>query len=208
MPALLPLFPLSVVVFPRTRLPLHIFEDRYKEMISEAVRDNSEFGIVLARENGVLNTGCTVIVADVLRTLDDGRMDILTSGVRRFEIVALDNERSFLRGEVTFFDDEDTGPVPTELRLKALESYRDWLTLGEPAAGNEAMLADPQVSFQIAQGIDDTEFRQSLLSVRSEQERLRLIVQFLGHYIPRRRKTEQVKKVAPLNGHGPHPPGL
>ena len=45
---LLPLFPLNVVVFPGTPLPLHIFEERYKDMIGSAIRDNSEFGIVLA----------------------------------------------------------------------------------------------------------------------------------------------------------------
>src|ERR1039458_6092080 len=57
---LIPLFPLQLVVFPRVHIPLHIFEDRYKEMAGDAIRDGSEFGIVLAREDGILNTGCTV----------------------------------------------------------------------------------------------------------------------------------------------------
>src|SRR5678816_2101789 len=63
---LLPLFPLELVVFPRTQLPLHIFEERYKEMVGEAIRDESEFGIVLAKGSGILNAGCTVKVAKVL----------------------------------------------------------------------------------------------------------------------------------------------
>ena len=57
--------PLQVVVFPRTQLPLHIFEERYKEMVGEAIRDKSEFGIVLAREEGIVNAGCTVVVDDI-----------------------------------------------------------------------------------------------------------------------------------------------
>src|ERR1022692_4442767 len=75
---LLPLFPLHVVVFPRTRVPLHIFEDRYKEMVGNALQENSEFGIVLARDDGIVNAGCTVIVEKVLNNYPDGKMDILT----------------------------------------------------------------------------------------------------------------------------------
>ena len=77
---LIPLFPLQLVVFPRTHLPLHIFEDRYKEMVGDAIRDGSEFGIVLAKEDGILNAGCTVMVEKVLEMYPDGRMDILTCG--------------------------------------------------------------------------------------------------------------------------------
>src|SRR5271165_5275733 len=83
---LIPLFPLRVVVFPRTSLPLHIFEERYKEMVSDAIRDNSEFGVVLATDEGIVNAGCTVSVEKVLHMHPDGRMDIVTSGRRRFEI--------------------------------------------------------------------------------------------------------------------------
>ena len=87
---LIPLFPLQVVVFPRTRLPLHIFEERYKEMVGDAIRDESEFGIVLAKDEGIVNAGCTVMVEKVLEMYPDGRMDILTRGQRRFEILQLE----------------------------------------------------------------------------------------------------------------------
>ena len=115
---LLPLFPLQVVVFPRTELPLHIFEDRYKEMVGEAIRDSSEFGIVLAKEEGIVNAGCTVVVDKVLQTHPDGRMDILTRGIRRFEIVMLDQEKAYLRGEVAYFDDDQPEPAPSDVRRR------------------------------------------------------------------------------------------
>jgi Lon protease-like protein len=110
-PRLIPLFPLQVVVFPRTRLPLHIFEDRYKEMVGDAIRDESEFGVVLAKEDGIVNAGCSVTVEKVMEMYSDGRMDILCLGKRRFEIVSLNEEKSFLQGEVSFFDDEDFSPT-------------------------------------------------------------------------------------------------
>ncbi len=108
-PGLLPLFPLPLVLFPRTPLPLHIFEDRYKEMIGDVLPNRSEFGVVLARENGILNAGCTAVVEEVLERHPDGRMDILTVGRRRFEILDLNDEKSYLRGAVEFFDDDEPG---------------------------------------------------------------------------------------------------
>src|SRR5690348_1492316 len=104
---LIPVFPLQVVVFPRTPLPLHIFEERYKEMVGNAIRDNSEFGIVLAREDGIVNAGCTVVVEKLTQMYSDGRMDILTRGKRRFEIESLNEEKDFLQAQVQFFDDDD-----------------------------------------------------------------------------------------------------
>jgi len=64
---LLPLFPLQVVLFPRTSLPLHIFEERYKQMIGEVMRGKSEFGVVLAGEKGIVNTGCTASIEKLSR---------------------------------------------------------------------------------------------------------------------------------------------
>lgn len=199
---LLPLFPLQVVVFPRTNLPLHIFEDRYKEMVGEAIRDNSEFGIVLAKDEGILNAGCTVVVDKVIKSHPDGRMDILTRGIRRFEIVMLNQERSYLRGEVAYYDDDEPGPAPAEVQTEALRLYQSWLDLEERSPASEAQLTDAQLSFQLAQGIQDLDFLHFLLRTRSEPLRLKKLAEFLSEYVPRQRLTVSMKKLAPMNGHG------
>jgi Lon protease-like protein len=199
---LLPLFPLQVVVFPRTQLPLHIFEERYKEMVGEAIRGKSEFGIVLAKEDGIVNAGCTVRVDKILKQYPDGRMDIVTSGLRRFEIVLLNQEKSFLRGEVEFFDDEDPAPAPDEVRQQALGWYKDLVEIGETRPFSGAVLTDPQLSFQLAQGIGDLDFLHTLLKNRSEAARLKQLNDFLSQYIPKLRRTTRMKRVAPFNGHG------
>ena len=109
---LLPLFPLQLVVFPGSAVPLHIFEERYKEMVGEAEARSSEFGIVLVKDGGIANAGCTVVVEKVLRRYPDGRFDLIARGQRRFEIMSLDQEKDYLRGEVEFFaDEEDAAPV-------------------------------------------------------------------------------------------------
>lgn len=197
---LLPLFPLQAVLLPGGDLPLHIFEERYKEMIGEVIRERREFGVVLAGEKGIVNTGCTATVDKVLRQYPDGRMDILTRGRRRFEIVTLNDERAFLRGEVQFFDDEDFGPAPPEIQQRAMDGFNQLRALTSDAPIGET--GNPQLSFRMAQAVTDVAFRQAILATRSEAERLRQIADFLPDYLVRQRRIEHVKDVAPRNGHG------
>src|SRR4051812_40589227 len=103
---LLPLFPLPLVLLPQNPLPLHIFEERYREMIGEVIDKESEFGVVLAAEGGIVNVGCTATIERVVERFPDGRLDIITIGRRRFEVSSINEDRAFLRGEVVFFDDD------------------------------------------------------------------------------------------------------
>jgi Lon protease-like protein len=199
---LLPLFPLNVVVFPGTPLPLHIFEERYKDMIGSAIRDNSEFGIVLAREDGIVNAGCTVVVEKLTEMYPDGRMDIITRGRRRFEVVSLNEDKAYLQAEVRFFEDEDFRPASSELKKQALTNYQALRQLGAAREITEPDEKDPQLSFSLAQAIPDLNFLSTLLRQRSEAGRLRELNQFLDQYIPRQRAIERLKALAPTNGYG------
>jgi ATP-dependent Lon protease len=205
---LIPLFPLNVVVFPRTRLPLHIFEERYKEMVGHVIRDESEFGIVLAKQDGIVNAGCTVAVEKVLELYPDGRMDIMTVGKRRFEVVSLNEELSYLQGEVNFFDDEDFTAPPEDVRKEALERYESLDALPGGDERDEPDLEDPQLSFQLAQAVSDLDFLSGLLRQRSETARLKTLSAFLAEYVPKQRVIERMKSLAPTNGHGVKPAGL
>ena len=207
-PEMLPLFPLRAVLFPRTQIPLHIFEDRYKEMIGEAIRNKSEFGIVLSAEKGIVGTGCTAVVEEVTQTYPDGRMDVITCGKRRFEIVGLNEDKDYLQGDVNFFDDDDFAPAPDDLRAAALTHYRDLSALANARAHGEPDLEDPQLSFQLAQAVPDLDFLNGLLRQRSETRRLKDLNQFLADYVPRQRTIERVKELAPTNGFGGKPAGM
>jgi Lon protease-like protein len=207
-PDLLPLFPLQVVVFPRTSLPLHIFEERYKDMIGEAIRAHSEFGVVLSKDDGIVNAGCTVRVEEVTKRYDDGRMDVLTRGCRRFEVVGLNEEKAYLQGEVEFFDDDEPGPAALELQEKALVQYRDLLAAGEFQQAPDPVVTDPQLSFQLAQALEDLDFLHLLLRNRSESDRLKRLASYLANHVPKLRHTARMKKLAPLNGHSSMPPGI
>lgn len=211
MPAtLLPLFPLSLVMLPSSAVPLHIFEDRYKEMMAELIGSRAEFGIVLARDEGIVSIGCTATVEQVLERYPDGQLDIVVLGRRRFTIESLNDEKSYLRAQVEFFNDEEAQDVPRELRTKAILAYerlREILSAekqsDEPVAA-EAHLDLPQMSFQVGQLISDANKRQVLLGLRSEIARLEYLVSILPEYTQQQELTRLAKRVAPLNGHAKH----
>jgi Lon protease-like protein len=200
---LLALFPLRLVLFPQTPLPLHIFEERYREMIGEAIRGGTEFGVVQGSDEGIVNTGCTASIDRVLRRYEDGRLDILCMGRRRFEVVSVDQERSFLRGVVEYFDDEDDVPSPLTLRREAIQAFERLRAASEAEVLGEPDEDDDRLSFQLAQLIPDLDFRQILLATRSESERLQQIRSFIPKYLETQKRAMQIKRVAPLNGHAP-----
>ncbi len=209
MARLLPLFPLQLVVFPGSPVPLHIFEDRYKEMVGAAEAASTEFGIVLARDNGIMNAGCTVLVESVLKRYPDGRFDVLTRGQRRFVIKSLNQDKDYLRGEVEFYSDEDAEAAPPELRRAAVlasEKMRDALSEGETKE-EPPDLDHPFLSFQLAENIDDLDFRNTIQRTRSETERLRVFAGFTEEYVAKKQYAAKMKRIVQTNGFG-HPPTI
>jgi Lon protease-like protein len=204
--SLLPLFPLKVVLFPRTEIPLHIFEERYKEMIGECLKTRSVFGIVLLLEQGLASTGCTASIEQVIHRFDDGRMDILVRGQRRFDLTGLDQERSFLRGDAEFFDDDDDGVAASDPRRKqALELLEQLSPRTELEDATDPPLdpADRELSFQIASRFPvDLPFRQTLLQMRSESDRLDRVISYSKKLSLRLTRVAHLKAKAGNNGHG------
>jgi len=209
MSRLLPLFPLQLVVFPGSAVPLHIFEERYREMVGEAEAAATEFGIVLAKDEGIVNVGCAVTVEAVLHRYPDGRFDVMTRGQRRFTIASLDREKAYLRGEVEYFEDDEWTPVTPELRERAMKAFGQ---MKEAAGGQTpADTPDPEhplLSFQLAQAVDDLGFKAALQRIRSEAERLRRFADFMESYIPMRQYAAKMKRAAPTNGSGHKPASL
>jgi Lon protease-like protein len=202
---LLPLFPLQLVAFPGSAIPLHIFEERYKEMVGEAEARSSEFGIVLVKDGGIANAGCTVVVEKVLRRYPDGRFDLIARGQRRFEIVSLDQEKDYLRGEVEYFADEDTAPAGAGLRQQAIAGLEKIRLALEETSAAPPDPENPFLSFELAQAVEDLDFQNMLQRSRSESERLRMFADFAEKYIERRKYADKMKRSAPQNGAGHMP---
>jgi Lon protease-like protein len=209
---LLPLFPLECVLLPEELLPLHIFEERYKQMIGaclevqERSSGQQQFGVVLAKEGEISTVGCSALVVKVLRKYEDGRMDILSRGTRRFEVYLTNEEEPYLRGGVEFFDDDDGADLPTETdadhALRLFAQVRD--LLGNPAEF-PADLPRPykHLSFRIAAPLPlDLDFKQQLLSVRNETRRLRDVARAIQQLVPRLTALRRAQQKAGGNGHG------
>jgi len=197
---LLPLFPLELVLLPETPLPLHIFEPRYKEMIGECLRERELFGVIRAAEQGIVRVGCTAEIVDVIRTYPDGRMDILAMGRSRFAVVEIDNERSFLRCEVDYLDDEtDPGPG-TALTTEVIALHRQLLTmLGRE---DETFEEDgPMLSYKLASVLPvDLDFKQGMLEMRQETERMESLRAFYRKAIPKLQAHKTGQKKSQTNG--------
>lgn len=198
--ALLPLFPLEVVLLPGTPLPLHIFEPRYKEMIGECLANSELFGVVRALEQGIAEIGCTAEIVSVTKKYSDGRMDLIAEGRRRFEVLELNQDRSFLRAEVLWVPDEVGAAVEGD-KTRAIEFHREILTLA--GAVQDLSGANPEMlSFHLAGSLPlDLDFKQKLLGTRTEGERIQTLATYLENILPGLRRAAQAREKAGGNGH-------
>ncbi|MGA7754965.1 MAG: LON peptidase substrate-binding domain-containing protein [Candidatus Sulfotelmatobacter sp.] len=198
--ALLPLFPLEVVLLPGTPLPLHIFEPRYKEMIGECLANDAPFGVVRALEEGIAEVGCTAEIITVTKEYPDGRMDLIAEGRKRFEVLELNHERSFLQAEVLLVPDEPMTAIQEE-RVRAIQLHLEILSLA--GAVQDLSAADQnQLSFYLAGSLPlDLDFKQKLLGMRSEGERIQAVAEYLEGILPKLRRVARTREKAGGNGH-------
>jgi Lon protease-like protein len=194
------LFPLGIVLLPGERIPLHIFEERYKELIGECVSEDREFGLVFADEEGMRSVGTRAGVLEVLQRSADGRMTIMVEGRDRFSIVRPTEGRSFQTAETEPVDDEPGGepePQQVEACLEAVQEVAD-LAGGEIP---DVDPADPLLAFHIAGHIEfEAPAKQELLEMRSERERLERLVELLDDAAETLRFQKVARERASGNG--------
>jgi Lon protease-like protein len=199
--SLLPLFPLDAVLLPGAPLPLHVFEPRYKEMIAECLERKQPFGVLRAKNSEVAEIGCTAEILNVVKKYDDGRMDIVTQGRQRFEVMQINSERSFLQAEVFYLRD-DPGTATREETSRALELHGEIMKLAGSEPESELEVSKQELSFHLAGSLPlDLDFKQTLLGMKSEPERLQAVITFFENILPNVRRTLHVRRKAGGNGH-------
>jgi Lon protease-like protein len=181
----IPLFPLNMVLFPGAALPLHVFEERYREMVGECLSEKKAFGVVRADGEQMSIVGCTARIVRVVHSYDDGRMDILCEGERRFEIEALDESRSFLQGDVEFFEDEGARSTRDDREDCAALHFATLHMAGIEVPAIHLDLNAP-VAFKLADALpSDLGFKQQLLASRSDADRTKTLRDFYNDMLPR-----------------------
>ena len=204
----IPLFPLGVVLFPTSRVPLHIFEERYKKLCEESLKNHSTFGINYVEEDKLHSIGCTAQVSDIIKRYPDGKMDIITEGVRRYEIVKFEqgpeNELSY--ATVRWIEDvpEERDKHLADEAITLFNELCDIAYKGTIDALDSAVwrASDKLPSFAIAQksGLEADQ-RQALLSITSENERLSILKNFLSQLLPRVREIETINDLIRNDGY-------
>jgi Lon protease-like protein len=173
------LFPLGIVLLPTERVPLHIFEPRYRELIGECIDEAREFGLLYADDQGVRELGTRARVDEVIERFDDGRMNVLVEGGERFRVERMTRGRSYMTAEVVPVGDEEGGDPATEMVVRATESFRALAAAVEAEAG-EIDEEAAQLSFRLAAQVElAPEAKQELLELRSEQRRLEMVAELL-----------------------------
>ena len=188
-------------------MPLHIFEDRYKELINTCLEKNIYFGINLVLENNMCRVGCTARVVDVLHRYDDGRMDIVVAGGRRYQTNAVDeNENSFLTANVDYFDDNEPQLLNENLFDECVTMYNKIIEVVFHDEG-ELMLqhaagVNSNFSFLMAQKAGlQLQQKQSLLEMRDENSRLEFLYRHMQEILPKINQAEQVQSVIKSDGY-------
>lgn len=205
----LPLFPLNVVLFPGMLLPLHIFEERYKDMIGACIEREKPFGVVLIKEGPEVGgpaepftVGTSARITTVDR-MEDGRMNLLTKGELRFETAQIIQQLPHVVGQVRYLE-EQAGEVRPALLSEVGEQYATFLrNLSSLTGGWTANAESPQdpieLAYSVASNMDlPRPIRQELLEMTTAAQRL----ERLSPLVKRGNELllEQVAKRNPFQG--------
>ena len=202
--ARIPLFPLDLVLLPGQALPLHIFEPRYREMTRHCIATQSAFGIILSGEAGMAGTGCSAIIAKVLKKYDDGRSDILTAGQNAFHLVRTHDEKAYLEADVEYLEEDFTDrDAATSTHLEEMYERCHKLVYGQGAPPPLETEGGASLAYHVASVLPvGTTVRQEILEIRSEVARQTKLLAHLEEWYPQLQRREHVRGKAAGNGHG------
>ncbi len=155
--------------------------------------------MVRAKENAVSAIGCSATIIEVIKKYEDGRLDIAAEGAQRFEIIQVNQERSFLQAEVAFFEDgpsivnKDAADTVIQLHEQLFAVMGQTIEVDRDAA---------YLSFRLAQDLPvDLDFKQTLLEMKSEAERIEILTEYYQATIPKIENSLRVRQRASGNGH-------
>ena len=194
------LFPLPIVLVPTERIPLHIFELRYRELIEECVENDTDFGFVLATGDGAVHEiGTRASVLEVLEVLDDGRMNVVVEGGERFRLLELTSGRAFTTGLVEPVLDDDDPAEDADVE-HALDVFRELAETSE----SDVDFPEPdvaQLDFELAARVDfGVDSKQEVLAMTSPRLRMRRLAVLLEFALEAVQLEQTMRERASKNG--------
>ncbi len=202
---LIPVFPLQLVLFPGMLLPLHIFEERYKEMIAFCLEEKESFAVTLVHHGAVMQTATLAEIVAVIKEYPDGRMDILTRGTERVTLSDVSEDASYLQAKSELLNDTST-IVTDELMRSGRKLLRQFIKQAGDTVDEEKLstLASDELGFLLgANGGYSLTEKQQLLEMTDAAERLNKAIQ-LGRELEQRASDEILER-KPINTNGKLP---
>ena len=199
-----PLFPLGIVALPTERVPLHVFEDRYRRMIDKCLLADPgsaerEFGIVWLSDEELKSVGCACEIEEVLERMSDGRLNILARGTRPFRLLERQDDLPYPAGLVEFLSERHE-QLDADAAHAARELYGELIEQATDKQLEEARLQELD-SYAMAATVEfGSDAKQELLELRSENARLRLLARLLRDAISRLELAERAQARARSNG--------
>ena len=200
---MLPLFPLSLVAYPKEKLNLHIFEPRYRQLVNECLQEKTTFGIPPFIDNQVQSYGTEMRIVSLEKEYEDGRMDIRTEGLRVFRLQEFVNpvEGKLYAGGVVDYLTSDDDDLPVELTTSLLNKLAKLYSLLQLKLDIEVKRVR-YLSFDVAHKIGlSLEQEYELLIIPTESERIGYLLNHLDRVLPIVADMERTKERVRMNGH-------
>ena len=198
----IPIFPLSIVVYPGETLNLHIFEPRYKQLITECLAGNKPFGIPAVVNNGVAELGTLVSIVELVKQYDDGKMDIVTKGVQVFRILEVIKEipEKLYSGAIVNYPANELALLPFRMKkiLAALRELHKYLNVDKTFQKPDDLLSSYDIAHHAGLSLQE---EYELLSLMQEEQRLEYLKRHLNKVVPVLAEMENLKEKVKLNGH-------
>ena len=194
-----PLFPLGLVALPSEVVPLHIFEERYKAMMAHCLETAGEFGIVWMSDDGLREIGCSCVIDRVLERMEDGRVNLVARGTRPFRILERQGHLAYPAAIVEFLDDVEEVGDP-DSAAAARTAYGELVTRATDRTPEPAELESLD-AYAMAATVDfGLEAKQGLLDLRSENDRMALVVRLFRAAAKRLDFVDRAQARARSNG--------
>lgn len=197
----LPLFPLSLVLYPNEQIPLHIFEERYKDLTRYCLEHDVPFGIIRSEDDRQAEVGTTARIQRVVNQYEDGRMDIAVRGEERFRLLEVRDEKSYYTADVALLEDEKQTLEP-DLKERAITQHMKLLELAGRTVRPDLYEDVEKLSYVLARNAAlDDEQKQEVLEHTSESERIQYLIRHFETLIPRIEQKEDINRRIRSNGH-------
>ena len=197
------LFPLGTVLVPGEVLPLHIFEQRYKELVADCLEAEQQFVLLYADEAGTREVGTTARIVDVLERFEDGRLNIVVEGAEVVRVVEITRGHSYMTGNVEQAEDD---PAAGDEAGSALGLYRQIAQASGADPDPEVDNGRYPLSYAITARVEfPTPDKQRILEMRREGERLMAIVELLARGLQSVEMAREIEHRAGGNGKLPKP---